>query len=114
MWWYNRVMIICDDCKETGKVKYYTFEFKGKWITLCHNCRYGVPVPRNGKSDKAVIDSLHIPFWQLMGQKAKPHEIAYEKYLKSKNMTYGEAYLKRNYYEAKNPSGLNEMKKHIK
>ncbi len=111
---YNRGMITCDDCKKTGKIKYYTFEYQNKFITLCHDCRYGVPVPRNGKSDKSVIDSLHVPFWQLMGQKAKPHEIAYEKYLKSKNMTYGDAYLQRNYHEARNPSGLKELQKHIK
>lgn len=31
-----------------------------------------------------------------MGQKPKPKDIAYEKYLKSRNMTYGDAVRERN------------------
>jgi ribosome-binding protein aMBF1 (putative translation factor) len=88
--------ITCDECKSTGKGTYTSRWIDGKVVTMCDDCRYGRKLSRNTKSEKEVYDSLQIPFWKLMGQKAKPKDIAYEKYLKSKNMTYGDAVRERN------------------
>lgn len=45
---------------------------------------------------KQEFEKLQIPFWKLMGQKPKEKDIAYEKALKWKGMTYGDAVLARN------------------
>ena len=65
-------------------------------MTLCDECRYGIKVPRNTTHPDALFNKYQIPFWKLMGQKPKPKDIAYEKYLKSRNMTYGDAVRERN------------------
>jgi len=46
--------------------------------------------------DKQSFDKLQVPFWKLMGQRPKAKDIAYERYLKLKGMTYGDAVLERN------------------
>jgi len=100
-------MITCEQCKETGKGSYTTFEYQGKLLTLCRECRFGKS-PRNTKSDKEVFDSLQVPFWKLMGQKPKPKDIAYEKLLKSRGMTYGDAVRERN-YKAQEKSAFSKL-----
>lgn len=111
---YNIDMISCEQCKETGKRSYSTFYYEDKLITLCYECRYGVPVKKNLKTSESIFNSLQVPFWELMGQKPKPKDIAYQKYLKSRNMTYGDAVRERNYYYAKYPSALKEMQEQQK
>lgn len=61
---------------------------------------------------RITFDDLQIPFWRLMGQKPKPKDIAYEKYLKSRGMTYGDAVRERDYYQARNPSALKQWQKY--
>ena len=43
---------------------------------------------RMSSYNKSEFEKLQTPFWKMMGLKAKPNEIAYERYLNSKNMTY--------------------------
>lgn len=45
--------------------------------------------------DKQQYDKLQTPFWRLMGQKAKPHEIERERRMKWANKTYGDLALER-------------------
>lgn len=70
------------------------------------------PKPRNKMSSyaKQQFEKLQTPFWKLMGQKAKPKDIAYEKYLKARGMTYGDAVLERNLH-ADNPSAYSQFMK---
>ena len=102
--------IICDDCHKGGKGSYTSRWLDGKVVTMCDDCRYGKKLPRNTKSEKEVYDSLQVPFWKMMGQKAKPRDIVYEKYLKSKNMTYGDAVKERNSHGTEK-SGFDEFNK---
>ena len=45
--------------------------------------------------EKAQFEKLQIPYWKIMGQKAKAKDIEYEKMLKWKGMSYGDAVLER-------------------
>ena len=89
--------IRCDGCKQKNKGRYISQWIDGKSITLCDDCRYGKNIPSAAKSDNSTFNELQTPFWKIMGQKPKPKDIAYEKYLKSKNMTYGDAVRERNF-----------------
>ncbi|MCR4290489.1 MAG: hypothetical protein NUV86_09555 [Candidatus Scalindua sp.] len=104
--------ITCDSCKKTDKRSYSTFFYEKKLMTLCYECRYGVPVPRNTISPNAQFNKYQIPFWKLMGQKPKPKDIAYEKYLKHRGMTYGDAVRERN-RNAQNPSAAPKLEKFL-
>jgi len=100
----------CSKCK-TKKKKYIgmilgTPAVLYKPMCSCESSEY----KKIGKSDKEVFDSLQIPFWRLMGQKPKPKDIAYEKYLRSRGMTYGDAVRERN-YQARNPSAYEQFNK---
>lgn len=75
----------------------------------CDEVNFG----KTGKSDKTRFDELQIPFWKLMGQKPKPKDIALERYLKHRNMSYGDWRRERDYRYAKNPSGLSDWQKHF-
>lgn len=46
--------------------------------------------------NKQEFDKIQIPFWKMMGQKPNAQDEAYEKYLKWKGMSYGEAVFLRN------------------
>lgn len=87
----------CPKCKKK-KIKYIG-KIMGNDAVLykpdCF-CEESVEHKNYGKSDKERFDDLQIPFWRLMGQKPKPKDIAYEKYLKSRGMTYGDAVRERN------------------
>ena len=63
------------------------------------------------KSDKELFDSTQIPFWRLIGTPPKPQDLAYEKQLKARGMTYGDAVRERDYYRAKYPSALPDFEK---
>lgn len=60
---------------------------------------------------KKEFDKLQVPFWKLMGQKAKTKDVMYEKYLKSKNMTYGDAVLERDYQRGKHKNAYESFQK---
>jgi hypothetical protein len=60
--------------------------------------------------DQSKFNKLQTPFWKMMGQKAKPHEIAYEKELKRRGMTYGDAVMQRS-IAGGNQSALPEWQK---
>lgn len=105
--------IRCDICKRKGMGRYSTRWMEHQLVTLCDECRYGKRLPRAGKSDHEVFNELQTPFWKLMGQKPKPKDIAYEKYLKSKNMTYGDVVRERN-RKASEPSAYEAFAKENK
>lgn len=102
--------IQCDECKQRGKGSYTTRWIENTLVTLCNDCRYGKRLSKNVKSENQVFNELQTPFWKLMGQKPKPKDIAYEKYLKSRNMTYGDAVRERN-LKANNPSAYESFSK---
>lgn len=105
--------IQCDQCKEKGKGSYTTFWYEDKLVTLCKECRWGAGISRNTKSPEELFNATQIPFWKLMGQKPKPKDIAYEKYLKSRNMTYGDAVRERDYHHAHEQSALPKFQHEI-
>ena len=100
--------IRCDSCKSTNKGRYSTFWSGDALKTLCYECRYG---KKAGKSQEQIFNELQTPFWKLMGQKAKPKDIAYEKYLKSRGMTYGDAVKERNYKYGKEKGAYEQFQK---
>lgn len=102
--------IRCDQCHKKNKGSYTSFYFEGELITLCRNCRYGKN-PRNVKSQNQIFNELQTPFWKLMGQKPKPKDLAYEKYLKSRGMTYGDAVLERSYKYGREKNAYEQFKK---
>lgn len=63
--------------------------------------------------EKQKFDKLQIPFWKMMGLKPRQEDIEYEKYLKSKGMTYGDAVLERSYNSAQHKSALPQFEEHI-
>lgn len=105
--------IKCEECKQTGKGRYTTFEYQGKFITLCDECRYGTGVARNTTHPDEIFNQLQTPFWKLMGQPPKPKDIAYEKELKRRGMTYGDAVRERDYYRAREQSALPRLQEHL-
>lgn len=62
----------------------------------------GPPKERNDKHlssyARQEFNKLQTPFWKLMGQKPKEKDIMYDKFLKDKGWTYGDAVLQRNAY----------------
>ena len=73
------------------------------WVELNRRGRFQqvsvhAPQSRPHIKSSSEFDKLQIPFWKLMGQKAKPSDIAYEKYLNRRGMTYGDAVLERSLY----------------
>jgi len=73
----------------------------GYWVELNKRGRFSrvsVKEPQKRQEsikNKSEFDKLQIPFWKLMGQKPKARDIVYEKYLKSRGMTYGDAVIER-------------------
>ncbi len=88
------------------------------WVELRPNGKYKQvavqapkPVQRMSSYDQQQFDKLQTPFWRMMGQQAKAKDIAYEKYLKRRNMTYGDAVLERDYLEGANKSAIGQVQK---
>lgn len=69
-------------------------------------------IPGMKSYDKQQYDKLQIPFWKLMGQKPKEKDIIYEKQLKSRGMTYGDAVLERSLQGEQHQSGLSKFNEH--
>ena len=95
----------------------------GVWLTIKWIPGYGwrwrqtqVHTPRTPQRmslrEKTQYDKLQVPFWRMMGQKAKPRDVAYEKALNHKGWSYGDAALARN-QNAENPSGYNQFKQAV-
>lgn len=105
--------IKCDSCKKRNKLNYRTFFLdtdNGKQIvTWCYDC-IGNPPNSKGMTSKKAWEHINTPYWKLMGLKPKPKDIAYEKQLKAKNMTYGDAAMERS-LKAQNQSAIGEWKK---
>jgi len=104
----------CSRCKK--KKKKYIGRILGTSAVLYKStcfCDKPIEYKKVNKSEKQIFNDLQIPFWRLMGQKPKPKDIAYEKYLKSHNMTYGDAVRKRDYRRAKEQSVLPKLLKQI-
>jgi len=106
--------IKCDQCKQKNKLKYSSFFYAGKLITLCEECRWGVPVDAKANKDKKTWEHINTPFWKLMGLPPKDKDIKLDQYLKNRNMTYGDYRKERDYYTAKEPSALPQFQKHVK
>lgn len=62
---------------------------------------------------KSLYDKLQIPFWRMMGQKAKPHEAAMEKEMKRRGWTYGDLRLERDHAAgASEQSAMSQFESH--
>lgn len=108
--------LVCDNCKGINKFGYKTFlyeykEGKKKLVTWCEDC-LGTRVS-SGKTSQQLLEHISTPYWKHLGLKPKPKEIAFEKYLKSKGMTYGD-HRRLQATKATIPSALPEFNKHIK
>lgn len=108
--------IVCDRCGDINKFGYKTFlyeykEGKKKLVTWCEDC-LGTRVS-SGKTSQQLLEHISTPYWKHLGLKPKPKEIAFEKYLKSKGMTYGD-HRRLQATKATIPSVLPEFNKHIK
>jgi len=105
----------CPICKT--KKKKYIGKIMGSpavlYTSVC-NCEKPVEIKKIGKSNKQLFDSLHVPYWRLMGQAPKPKDIAYEKYLKSRNMTYGDAVRERDYKQHASLSNRKDIHEIVK
>lgn len=101
----------CSKCK-TKKEKYlgYINTTAAVLYRLKCDCDTSHTPSSNGMSPKKAWEHINTPYWKLMGLKPKPKDIAYERYLKSKNMTYGDAALARARH-AQNPSAIGEFQK---
>lgn len=67
--------------------------------------------PKMSSYDQQEFNKLQVPFWKLMGQKPKEKDIQYEKQLKRRGMSYGDAVLERDYYQANEKSALPQLYK---
>lgn len=106
--------ITCDNCKRKNQYHYYTVMINKSPVTLCEECRWGKRITKNSKTDKQMFDELQTPFWKLMGAKPKEKDIALEKYLKHRGMSYGDWRRERDYHAAKEQSALKDFNKHYK
>lgn len=107
--------IKCTNCGGVNKFTYKSFyleveEGKKELVTWCEDCLSG-PVSSTDK-DRKFLEEISTPFWKHMGLKPKPKEVAFEKYLKSRNMSYGE-YRKEQAHKAQNPSSYGEFAQHV-
>lgn len=66
-----------------------------------------------GKTPGQLWEHINTPYWKLMGQKAKPKDIALDKYLKDHNMTYGDYRRAREHGVATNQSAFPEFENHL-
>ena len=99
------------------------FTSASMWVTRNEGGRFqqiAVHYPKKDKRQmmpsyqKQEFDKLQIPFWKMMGLKPKPQEIAYEKMLKRRNMTYGDAVLERDRLNnASTPSSMPKVMEHL-
>ena len=85
-----------------------------QWVEMKKDGRFTpipveYPKPRTEMSSRAQTEfnKLQTPYWRMMGQKAKAKDIAYEKALKWRGMTYGDAVMERS-LGAENQSALPE------
>jgi hypothetical protein len=102
----------CPICK-TKKIKYIGKLMGNDCVFYKPDCNCEKPIEyqKLSKSDKELFDSLQVPFWKLMGLPPKEKDIQYEKFLKHRGMTYGDAVRERDYYRARNESALKEFEK---
>lgn len=109
--------ITCDQCGKANQGKYKTFwyefeEGEKQLVTLCYEClgdKLG-----SGRTDKQMFEHISTPFWIHAGLPPKPKEKLQMKYLKDRNMTWGD--LRREKY-AKMPmtnQGLKDFEEHRK
>lgn len=61
---------------------------------------------------KSQYDKLQTPFWKLMGQKPKAKDLQYEKMLKWRGMTYGDAVMERS-QGGQYQNAMPELQKHL-
>lgn len=107
--------IKCDNCNSKNKQRYKTFFYEtptGKeLVTWCYDC-LGNPAPSgNYMSENKAFEHISIPFWKHMGMKPKPHEIALEKEMKRRGMSWGDLRRSRDYKRANNPSAMQDVRK---
>ncbi len=74
-------------------------------------CSSAVSFKKN-KNPNKIFDNLQVPFWRVAGLKAKPKEVAFEKYLKWKGWSYGDYRKIRDSKLARQPSGMKEFEDH--
>ena len=106
-------MLYCDKCKGKNKGRYRTFKVeegpqKGEIVTWCYDC-LGTS-SSYGKSDHEMWEHISTPWWKIAGLPPKPQDVALEKRMKSKGMTYGDLRKLRN-LKATHPSAVNDFLK---
>lgn len=110
-------MLKCDNCGEGNKGRYRSFDLeyeegKKKWVTWCRDCLEG-DISSTDK-DKKMFEEISTPFWKHMGLKPKPKEIAFERYLKNRGMSWGDYRKEKTFYQAKQESAINQFNQHVK
>lgn len=107
--------IVCDRCKKKNKQRYRTFYLKTsdnteELVTWCYDC-IDSPTPGSIMTKEKAAEHLATPFWKLMGLKPKPHEIAREKEMHRRGMTYLDLQRSREAGRAVHPSAMPEVQK---
>lgn len=106
--------IACDRCKKKNKQRYKTFFLDTptgqELVTWCYDC-IDSPTPGSIMTKEKAAEHLATPFWKLMGLKPKPHEIAREKEMKRRGMTYLDLQRSREQGRAVNPSAMPDVQK---
>lgn len=106
----------CDNCGQGNKGRYRSFDLEiedgvTKWVTWCRDCLNGAITSTD--KDKKLFEEFSIPFWKHMGLPAKPKDRAFEKYLKSRSMTYGDYRREKSFFQAKHESAVKQFEQHV-
>lgn len=75
--------VICSTCGKNEAQKHPIFGF-----VACKSCQRKSKFEHHGRSMEHMLNYLATPFWRLMGLKAKPEEVAMEKEMKRRNLSY--------------------------
>lgn len=106
----NLFWLICG--KNTTSRLYVEYLQNGRFRQVSVNKN---PPPRTrpmSLSDQSRFNKLQTPWWKMMGQKPKQKDIEYEKMLKWKNMSYGDAVLERSRH-GEYQNAMPQLEKHL-
>ena len=74
---------------------------------MCDGCRYGTY--KHGKTDKQAFEEIATPYWVHAGQKPNAQDKAKLKYMKEKNMTWGDLKMERDMKYAKTEGDMKDF-----
>lgn len=99
--------------------KYFGHEFEYWHLIARDKCRRCLAAgPKDEKEQnrhqvylqgKYYYEKLQTPFWKMMGLKPKPKELALDKWLAWRGMTYGDWRKERDQLKAHNPGAVNQF-----